>query len=265
MNEPAMAIVIPTYGHYTYAALAARSALENFYASIPFVYIIDDNHPDWDTKARQPLCKVFKDHALSMRVLRLNANQGLTYCWNLGLQLAIEKGFDYIAVTNSDVIFPPCWDMSIIAALDEREYSLVGPITNAPGTCKEQDASLYVEYFRVTDDIDYLNKLSKQLQLDYGSMTVDAVINGFCMIAKTKTWNKYRYDNVNIFKPRNDFNSKGERNPTPLMTLQEYELQGRWKNLGLKTGVCPGSFVLHYRSISRGDRFKKGNWLRMEK
>jgi hypothetical protein len=40
-------------------------------------------------------------------------------------------------------------------------------------------------------------------------------INGFCMLAKTQTWwaNAYDAEANQVFCPRNDFNSKSERNP----------------------------------------------------
>jgi hypothetical protein len=47
------------------------------------------------------------------------------------------------------------------------------------------------------------------------------------------------------------------------MTLNEYELQRRWKETGLKVRRrCLGSYVFHYRAVSRGDAHKKGDWVR---
>jgi hypothetical protein len=46
------------------------------------------------------------------------------------------------------------------------------------------------------------------------------------------------------------------------MTLSEYELQGRWRKDNLHIGFCPGSFVFHYRAVTRGDRYKRGKWYR---
>jgi hypothetical protein len=46
------------------------------------------------------------------------------------------------------------------------------------------------------------------------------------------------------------------------MTLGEYELQGRWTKAGLETAICTGSYVLHYRAVSRGARYRMGDWVR---
>ena len=73
----------------------------------------------------------------------------------------------------------------------------------------------------------------------------------------------HAYDAEHVFKPRNDVNSRGHKNPTPLMTLQEYELQGRWHAAGLRSGVVLSSFVFHYRAVSRGEKkFGKGQTYR---
>ena len=49
------------------------------------------------------------------------------------------------------------------------------------------------------------------------------------------------------------------------MTLQEYELQGRWHAAGLRSGVVLSSFVFHYRAVSRGEKkFGKGQTYRPE-
>jgi hypothetical protein len=47
------------------------------------------------------------------------------------------------------------------------------------------------------------------------------------------------------------------------MTGNEDELQSRWRAKGMKFAAALGSFIFHYRSVSRGKKFAKGKWLRM--
>ena len=42
----------------------------------------------------------------------------------------------------------------------------------------------------------------------------------------------------------------------------EDELQDRWKAKGWKFGVACGSFIFHYRSVTRGIKYAKGKWSR---
>jgi GT2 family glycosyltransferase len=261
MDDPTLAIVIPTYGAFSYAEKAISTALA---CSLPSAHIIvvDDASPD-GVDAFKNLYAMFEGHRSRLTFYRFSENGGLTRSWNKGLEIARRFDAHYTCVTNSDVLFPTSWEIALIAALDVRGAHLVGPVTNAPGTQANQDIDKYTYKYKLTDDQKEINRLSNELTLAHGSDFHEGAINGFCMMAETSTWWKHAYDKEHVFRPSNDFNSKGEPNPTPLMTLQEYELQGRWKKAGLKIGFCPGSFVFHYRSVTRGDKHRKGKSYRM--
>jgi GT2 family glycosyltransferase len=47
-----------------------------------------------------------------------------------------------------------------------------------------------------------------------------------------------------------------------MMTGNEDELQARWAKKGMKSGVVLSTFIFHYRSVSRGDKYKWGRWYR---
>jgi len=87
-------------------------------------------------------------------------------------------------------------------------------------------------------------------------------VNGFFQIAKMQTWVDGKYDADHFYCPRNDFTSRGHKNPTPLMTLNEDELMGRWAKKGWKFAVIPSSFIFHYRAVTRGKRYTAGKWFR---
>jgi GT2 family glycosyltransferase len=199
-----------------------------------------------------------------VQFLLKSVNEGLTPCWNHGLRIARDTKSDYAVCTNSDILFTPGWDIALTAALDNG-FSLVGPITNAPGTEVAQDVSEHVCNYQLTDDADYLAKLAEKIRKAFGSQCFASTLNGFFMMAKTEVWWENAYDDTDVFKPTNEVNSKGQINPTPSMTLSEFEFQRRLHARGGKSGHVPGSFCFHYRSISRGEKYKRGKWYRAAK
>ena len=260
---PKILIVVPTYGHFDYAARAVRTALANTRTLDPHVLVVDDASPDMPAR-------VF-DHvapsdvlAERLRVFRVEARGGLTRSWNYGLRYANHRAFSFCCVTNSDVEFPIDWDREIFNGLNSAGYDLVGPVTNAPGTNAEQYVGRYSMLYEKEKAQEDYNRVQGELLTQQRGRYKPTTLNGFCMVALTATWWANAYDVEHVFRPRNDFNSKGEPNPTPLMTLNEYELQRRWHEKGLKTGVCLGSYVFHYRAVSRGDRHKRGDWARIK-
>ena len=262
MHNPMLAVIIPVYGHFEYAYEAALSALLNS-SCYSMIIWIDDCSPDYQSsQCRLALnaIKVIEPHRLVVR--HHEENKGLTACWNHGLQVARDLNADWTVCGNSDLAFPFCWDVALRAALKNSAH-LVGPVTNAPGTEAHQDVERHIFNYRLTDNREELNKVSQELIATHGSQFREASINGFCMMARTETWWQHTFDGEHVFRPRNDFSSRGAKNPTPLMTLNEYELQGRWKKAGLKIGFCPGSFVWHYRSVTRGNLYRSKGWYRM--
>jgi GT2 family glycosyltransferase len=261
-------VIIPTYGALDYAVAAAESCLTTCKVLSPSVTVIDDASPEMQGKDDAAWDAIFgtltrKYPRGRFDLIRNEENEGLTACWNLGLYFAACNSYDYAICGNSDIIFTPGWDIALVKALETLD--LVGSVTNAPGTEVAQDVSRYSpELYQLTDNPEYLAKLAQDLHNRYGGAYIEKPINGFFMMAKTSTWWNNRYDITrnDVFRPRNDFNSKGQRNPTPLMTLNEYEFQARLRQNGGRVGFCPGSFVFHYRAVSRGDAYKRGKWYR---
>lgn len=267
--KPSVLIIIPTYNAYEYAAQAIRTAFEGTAVLDPHVMVLDDASPAWLdymdysevllTHLPRDKRQAAKEHFVFTRYAE---NGGLTRSWNGGLRAAISLGLDYAVVTNSDVIFPNGWDIAIVEALEE--HALVGPVTNTPGSNPEQyvgNYSLLYDRDRAEQDVQAVQNELHRAQL---GRVKRSTLNGFCMAAKVKTWRDNMWDAQCVFAPRNDFNSKGERNPTPLMTLNEYELQRRWHGKGLTSAIALGSYVFHYRAVSRGDKHKQGDWVRRD-
>lgn len=262
MKKFDIGLVIPSYGHFPYVESAIRSAFATTTASL-CVLLLDDASPDWEA-AGNPLYERLKaEFGDRLRGISYAENGGLTRSWNAGLSYfnSPECRTKFICCANSDLIFGRHWDKPLCVAAET--HAIVGPLTNTPGTCKHQNVKNWLSVYKPYDAVDYVNSIGHMLYKHYVNEveTVNA-INGFCLFAKRETWFSGAYDADHVFRPRNDFNSKGQPNPTPLMTLNEDELQARWRLLGRRAGVCLGSFVFHYRSVSRGERYAKGDWVR---
>jgi glycosyltransferase involved in cell wall biosynthesis len=278
---PKILIVIPTYGQFDYAIRAVRTALSSTRTLDPYVTVIDDASPERLSRERHKLPhsvdEPYGNFLVNLRYakeefgdkiyqLTFDENGGLTRSWNAGLNIARQMEFDFCCVTNSDVMFAHGWDGRLFDLLNSEKYDLVGPLTNAPGTEQTQYVGDYSVLYRKDkkDDLTHMDEVQNELYHQQGARHKAATLNGFCMVAFTRKWWANAYDDSHVFCPRNDFNSKGERNPTPLMTLNEYEFQRRLHAKGGKSGVCLGSYVYHYRAVSRGDKHKRGDWARIE-
>ncbi len=264
MRQFDLGVVIPTYGAFEYAEDAVTTALNRSFSDL-CVLIVDDASPDWAEKGAPMLQRLQREWgANKVRCNQFVENGGLTRSWNYGLNYFSqpEALCDNICVANSDLLFSEGWDEPLLVAA--TKYALVGPVTNAPGTVACQDVRRYsmVEY-EALDDMEVIDTLAKLLgRVHQGRQMFVEQINGFCMLARRETWDKGRYDADHIFKPSNPVNSKGQPNPTPLMTLNEDELQARWRAVGMRSAFCPSSFVFHYRSVTRGIQFAKGQGVR---
>lgn len=250
---PKILIIVPSYNALEYAALAIESALTKTKSLEPTVlhvndgYVLGLNRSEPYNKLILPLLQKHEDRIVEILE---PANFGLTAAWNRGLRIARESAFDYVCCTNDDVVFSEHWDMRIEGTLDT--YPLIGPLTNAPGDQPTQDVQRYLPAYKLSDKSDDIDGVASRLRKMYPGKLIDNAVNGFCMIAETKTWWAGAFDNADVF------------NPAHRMEYQEYELQRRWRKLGRKSAVMLDSFVFHYRSVTRGDKYKRGKWARLK-
>ena len=240
-------VVIPVYGHFDYAARAVRSCLAS--SDRTWVLILDDASPDYEVGLASFLTPILKSKEASDRVACVHheQNQGLTAMWNAGLHLA-RNNSTYICCGNSDLVFTPGWD----GPLREwaTKYPLVGPVTNTPGTEPGQFVGNFLQNYKVSDRRSDLNATAESLRRQCAGDVRVGPINGFCMFGRTDSWWKYAHDEQHVFDPKNR------------MTLQEYQLQKKIRKLGGQTAYVPASFVFHYRAVTRGEKFRRGAWLR---
>lgn len=272
MSKPTLLIVVPVYGHFDYAASAVSSALQSSQAFKTTVAVIDDASPE-AVDISHPLQHQFAQYAKTVRhfqethdptsivQMRFDEGGGLTRSWNAGLTYARDHGFDYCCVTNSDVIFAPGWDVEILEGL--KKFALVGPVTNTPGDSKHQQVSRYSKKYSKTwaDSFGHIADVQMDLTRLRGKY-FECHLNGFCTVAKTSTWWNHSFDATHVFRPRNDFHVNGQKNNDPLNAGNEDELQRRWQAKHLKRAACLGSYVFHYRAVTRGKNHLKGDWAR---
>jgi GT2 family glycosyltransferase len=225
-------VTIPTYGQFDYVkkTLASLDRCKLFNIGMR-VFIVDDGSPDWFAYASETTT-----YNLSCQRLHFMDNAGLTRSWNIGLRQARDLGYEYAVIGNSDILFTPGWYYGLKDALEQ--YALVGPVTNAPGHCPWQSIER-LGIHGIDDHIDVIDEIAITLHARKLPAQQTVRVNGFFLMAKTKTWWDNAYDADNVFDPKYK------------LTGNEDELQRRWDAKGLKFAYVPTSFIFHYRSVSR--------------
>jgi glycosyltransferase involved in cell wall biosynthesis len=237
------------------------TALTSFFQTTPdgVAIVVDDATPDWTEDYENLLRRTVLGYSgCELEIIRFPENGGLTRSWNTGLARALDLNLDYAIAGNNDIIFTPEWYLGLCDAL-QRGYALVGPLSNAPGITagKRQQISRHYPEYRPNDSPAHLAKVSRHIQRHNKNKIVAHKINGFFQMATCATWDAGRYSPEHIYRPSNPKMSNGSVNPTPLMTGNEDELQARWAKLKLKSAIALSSYIFHYRSVTRGEQYKK--------
>ncbi len=243
-----------------------EAALQTFFETTPngVAIVVDDGSPNWNSSGLQSKFASLAPTAESIHFYHFSNEYGLTRSWNKGLSIAHELQLDYAIAGNNDVLFTAGWANGMLHALDNG-FTMVGPLSNAPGiTAKgKQEVSKYLPWkYQVSDDADYLSNCARVLHQENLGKVICSPVNGFFQMCKLSGWRGNMVDKVNYYNPVNKFTSKGMKNPTPTMTLNEDEWQGRARRKGLKSAIVLSSFIFHYRAVSRGDKYKRGQWYR---
>ena len=256
----------------TYDAMAldsyTRKSLISFFETTPngVALVVDDGSKSWSDKYANSLNEIAKQYpGCELWSHHFPKNGGLTRSWNLGLKKASLMNLTHVIAGNNDVIFTKNWHAGMLHAL-EHGYSLVGPLSNAPGiTAKgKQEINRHYGGYKLTDVPEELDKVATHLYNTNLGKIIESRVNGFFLLAKMETWQKGMYDKENYFRPVNPKTADGRKNPTPLMTLNEDELQSRWIAKKMQPAICLSSFIFHYRAVSRGDKYKLGKWFRQK-
>ncbi len=240
-------VVVPAYSFWEYTVAAVRSAYACSELSLQCA-VFDDASPDFTQEDEQRVRAI----DASVHFHRFELNAGMTRSWNAGLALARDIGAEYCCITNNDVVFSPGWDSPLARWCDEG-FALTGPVTNAPGhTIGRQGVSRWLAAYEASDDERTIAEVARRLRLDHPDTIVEGRLNGFCLFGRTDVFWKHAFD------PDRDL----VLDPAFAMERNEEVLQDRWARDGLTFGAVPASYVLHYRSVARGDRYRRGQSLR---
>ena len=255
----------------TYRAKAlhdyTETALRSFFATTPggTAIVVDDGTPGWDTKYEAKLGNIADECLGKLHHYHFPKKLGLTRSWNKGLSIADMLDLDYAIAGNNDVIFTKGWHQGMLHALDSG-YAMVGPLSNAPGiTAKgKQEVVKYFPKYKVIDDLAYLDLVAEDLHKNHLGKVVESEVNGFFQMCSMSSWRANKYAPNEYYKAVNKFTSKGRTNLTPHMTLNEDEYQGRLRAKKKKMAIVLSSFIFHYRAVTRGDKYKRGQWYRQK-
>jgi GT2 family glycosyltransferase len=236
--------ICPTYGHYDYS----RAAVESFLRHTPggLALVIDDGHPEF---------RKFWEDDWNVVAHHFNDQGGLTRSWNFGLARARELNAEFAICGNNDILFTPGWQVGPTVLLQNEAVGLVGPLSNGPGLSnKEQNIWDHVPGYQRMDSPAALTEVAAHLSTRYQPSDYRVVpqVNGFFMFGRVSRWWEGRYDDGHVFDPA----------PRFALTGNEEELQKRFNRRGWQSVVSLRTFIFHYRSVTRGDRFCHGMWYR---
>ncbi len=258
--------VCPTYQAGSLHRYTERS-LQSFFETTPggVAIVVDDASSDWTDNYVRKLQAIPRSNSQQLLCHHFQHWGGLTRSWNEGLQLAADCPCDYAIAGNNDVVFTPGWFEPFLTK-EASQYAMLGPLSNAPGvTAKgKQDISQYVPDYKLTDSAEDLAVLASRLRQQQAGRLRASLVNGFFQFASVPNWLKGRFDASHFYRPINPRGSRGQINHTPLMTLNEDELQARWQRKKMLSAVVCDSFIFHYRAVSRGEKYKKGRWYRQK-
>lgn len=228
-----VAVVITCFNQSAYTVQAVRSLLEFTRPSKEISYdfkIFDDCSTD-GTK------EVIEEHfGDRIGYWKPSKNKGLTNLWNAAYRQYAD--FDYIVLSNNDVIFTPDWGYILLTEMQQHGSSLAGPVTNCPGHIDAQDVRNFLEDYEPSDAMEDILTTSQRLTGQASFRT--SRINGFCMAFRTSLL--ARADITNSGMPFD---------PQFRLFGNEDEFQAR---LAPRPLIVPKCFVFHYKRVSIGDR-----------
>jgi len=258
-TKDALVMIVPVWEGYVYA----RRTIESFFKYTPadqnpVALVLDDCSPsfkdqNWDYFYQGPPggFPLPRDRICHRHYQQ---NRGLTRSWNAGLFLAKTMQAQYAIAGNADVILTPGWERALIHQL-KNGIRLVGPVTNAPGLTNRQRQNVrnFYQDYKVSDDKADLHAVADKLWQQHGPTTIrEMLINGFFTMSTVDYWWEGKHSKDHVF------------DPSKVMKGNEDELEVRWKRHKWRIGFAPGSFVFHYRAVSRGKKFLHTGWTRTD-
>ena len=232
-------IVVPTFN----AALDVSECLRSLFGSDAqecSIIVIDDGSSGELRSVIQPFVG-----RKNVRFIENFRNRGYT----MNLDIALENvNTDYVAICNSDLLFPRFWLGGLVEALERNSFlGAVGPISNAASF--QSVPVLYDQYGRFAQNEGFcaeegpreiwsqlLSRLLRTVVLNV------PILNGFCTLFRTDAIRKAGGFDFESF---------------PQGYGEENDLSVRIRALGYQLGVIPEVFVYHKKSRSFGAERKE--------
>jgi len=228
-----VAVAITCFNQSAYTVQAVRSLLEFTRSSVEVSYdfkIFDDCSFDG---TEEVVRECFGDRVGYWKPAK---NSGLTNLWNAAYREYVN--FDYIVLSNNDVIFTPGWSHILLSEMQEHGSSLAGPVTNGPGHVDAQDVRNFLDDYVPSDAMEDILATSQRLA-DRESFRT-ARINGFCMAFRKS-----------LLAQADTTGSGTPFDPRFRLFGNEDEFQAR---LAPRPLIVPKCFVFHYKRVSISDR-----------
>jgi GT2 family glycosyltransferase len=179
MSRPRVLHVITVYNGRAFVPRAIKSALrmDKSVADVD-VLILDDASPEpgWSAEL-EAFCRA--EGALYYCTPR---NLGIPRNCNLGLLAALNNGYDYVTINNSDVIFPKNLISTLLRAFENNNVGSVTAWSNNVSiyTAPNEDPDKYLAH---QDAIDFI---SETLATKFGNRVYDAPAGiSFCIMIPT--------------------------------------------------------------------------------
>lgn len=221
--KPRLLLAMTVYNGRSFVPASVTSAMRiDQLAATVDVLVLDDCSPDpgWSEEL-----EAFCDVAGAF-YYRTPRNLGIPRNVNLGLQTALDEGYDYVIVSNSDVIFPKSLVSDMLWSLSESDVgSVTAWSTNVSiYSIPNRDADRYVS------NQDVVDWLAASLAGNFGGQIMDIPAGiSFCILI-----------------PRNVLEEVGLMDPVfGRGYCEETDWSLRSLGLGYRIGLCTGTFVYH--------------------
>lgn len=135
-SAPSVCVIIVSYNFapWIHKCLPSLEA-----SSLPVTIMVIDNGSVDDT------CQIIRESYPYVELIETHLNLGFGRANNIGIQLALERGFDYLFLLNQDAwIETDTLDKMVVAARRNSEYGILSPVhLNGKGTATDFGFSEY--------------------------------------------------------------------------------------------------------------------------
>jgi GT2 family glycosyltransferase len=101
--------------------------------------------------------------------------ESLTKKWNIAYRKFLQGDYDYLVISNNDVIFMDGWEEPLKAAFEDPKCGISGPMTNQPGHQPYQKIP-------IDDPLNFINFSNERSPSGNGYLV--NFVNGFCFMLK---------------------------------------------------------------------------------